>query len=274
MKFLKGLLLLATIATLSACGNNAIVENISVKTSQDANQDIWVALSTQLNMGALSFPALTIPVVNPKFPSELLGQVSLQRSLEGKNVLVVNANISEIGKNQLTNDNLLPNGNAIPVAGLSGVVAVKFNSSSKVFLGGSNDSLMVGIALAIPLFDNIGKYLPGVNMFLPLPTASQIEGLGGVFTGSAGQSGIGIFVKVPSTINTTSSKTILASNSIQTTAPDLSSRSIMTKSSAVSSAAAASSLKFLASNEGSSKSVSLKRMLFNLSQQKRTLTIK
>lgn len=273
MKFLKGLLLFATIATLSACGNNAIVENISVKTSQDANQDIWVALSTQLNMGALSFPALTIPVMNPKFPSELLGQVSLQRSLEGKNVLVVNANISEIGKNQLTNDNLLPNGNAIPVAGLSGVVAVKFNSSSKIFLGGSNDSIMVGIALAIPLFDNIGKYLPGVNMFLPLPTASQIEGLGGVFTGSAGQSGIGFFVKVPSTSNSSSSATLASKNSLSKT-PDLSSSSVIFKTSAISIATTTSNMKFLASNESSSKNVSLKKMLFILSQQKRTLTVK
>lgn len=261
MYFLKGLLLVATVATLSACGNsNSIVEKVTVKTSVDANQDTWVSMDSQLNMGALSFPALTIPIANPKYPSELLGSVSLQRSLEGKNVLQVNANLSEISKNQFSQDNLLPNGNTIPVAGLDGVVAVKFNSASKVYIGGSSNSLMFGVALAIPLFDNVGKYLPGLNMFLPLPTNSNIEGLGGVFTGNSGQSGIGLFVKVPNSISINTSPSLVASN--------------VSAKVAIQQTASASAMKFIPSDENSSKNQNLKRMLLNLSLQKRTLTVK
>lgn len=271
MYFLKGLLLVAMMAALSACGNsNSIVEKVTVKTNVDANQDTWVSMDSQLNMGALSFPALTIPIANPKFPSEILGSVSLQRSLEGKNVLQVSANLSEISKNQLSQDNLLPNGNILPVAGLDGVVSVKFNSASKVYIGGSSNSLMFGVALAIPLFDNVGKYLPGLNMFLPLPANSNIEGLGGVFTGSPGQSGIGLFVKVPNSINT-NSKTTLATSALKTNT--ITTANVSDKLSKLQ-APSAVNMKFIASDENSSKNQSLKRMLLNLSLQKRTLSVK
>lgn len=277
MNFLKGLLLVATVATLSACGNtSSLVEKVSVKTNVDANQDTWVTMDSQLNMGALSFPALTIPIANPKFPSEMLGSVSLQRTLDGKNVLEVSANLSEISKNKFTQDNLLPNGSAIPVAGLDGVIAVKFNTASKVYIGGSANSIMFGVALAIPLFDNVGKYLPGLNMFLPLPTQSGIEGLGGVFTGATGLSGLGLFVKVPNTININSANTLAAASTSSlsvnsaSAAPDLSgAKAISAK--VVSSA---SSMKFISSNENTSANKNLKRMLLNLGLQKRTLTVK
>lgn len=272
MNFLKGLFLVATVATLSACGNtSSLVEKVSVKTNVDANQDTWVTLDSQLNMGALSFPALTIPIANPKFPSEMLGSVSLQRTLDGKNVLEVSANLSEISKNKFTQDNLLPNGSAIPVAGLDGVIAVKFNTASKVYIGGSSNSIMFGVALAIPLFDNVGKYLPGLNMFLPLPTQSGIEGLGGVFTGATGQSGLGLFVKVPNTININPSPSVasLQVNSAQS-APDLNSMAKISAKAVTST----SNMKFITSDESTSANKNLKRMLLNLGLQKRTLTVK
>lgn len=258
MKFIylfKGLILIGLTAFLSACGNSSLVEKISVQTSQDFNQDTWVTLNTQLNMGALSFPGLLIPVPNPKFPSEMMGRVQLQRSLDGKNILTVSANISEIEKTHLEQDNFLPNGSVIPVVGLTSVVSAKFNSNSKIYFGGSEQSLMFGISLAIPLFDNIGKYLPGVNLFLPLPAESKIEGLGGVFTGGGlGQNGIGLFVKVPNGFNTMAETVMAKSTHLDPSVTD--------------------GLKFQTSNESNKKSISLKKFLFNLSLQPQLLKIK
>lgn len=267
MKYAKGILLLAIAFALAACGNNSIVENVSVKTNQDSNQDLWVTLTSQLNMGGLAFPALTIPIANPKFPSELLGSVGLQRSLEGKNLLAVSANLTEISKNQFLQDNELPNGTPIPVSGLNSVVSVRFNSQSKIYFGGSDNSVMFGVALAIPLFDNIGKYLPGVNLFLPLPTKPNIEGLGGVFTGSANQSGIGLFVKVPSAIKSFDRSLPLVKNSASLQSQNISSLSIFNRTNN-------NEMKFLVSDENNSKSVFVKKMLMNLSLQKRALDIK
>ncbi|MCB0370435.1 MAG: hypothetical protein KDD45_13675 [Bdellovibrionales bacterium] len=282
MKFLiKGFLLVATIASLSACGNSSVVQQVTVTTHQDNNQDMWVSLNSQLNMGSLIFPALTIPIINPKYPSEILGTVNLQRTLDGKNVLAVDANISQISSNQFSSDNLLPNGNAIPVAGLSGVVAVNFNSRSKVYLGGDSNSLMFGVALAIPLFDNIGQYLPGVNMFFALPTNSQVTGLGGVFTGTSGQNGIGLFVQVPNTIS--SLGTNLAANQNSTSTLSTNKVASLTKLSTVSESSASdvaqknnasSSMRFISSSGSSKDSMALKGMLYNLSLKRKTLSFK
>lgn len=250
----KGLFLIGLTTFLSACGNSSLVEKISVQTGKDFSQDTWVTLNTQLNMGALIFPGLLIPVSNPKFPSEMIGKVQLQRSLDGKNILSVSANISEFEKIHLEQDNLLPNGYPIPVVGLTSVVAARFNSNSKIYLGGSEQSLMFGISLAIPLFDNIGKYLVGINLFLPLPAESKIEGLGGVFTGGLGQNGLGLFVKVPNGFNTMAETVMAKSVHLDPAVTD--------------------GLKFQTSNETSKKSISLKKYLFSLSLQPQLLKLK
>ncbi len=241
-------------AFLSACGNSSLVEKISIQTSHDLNQDTWVTLNTQLNMGALSFPGLAIPVPNPKIPSEMMARVQLQRTLEGKNILTVSANISEIEKIHLEQDNFLPNGSVIPVSGLTSIVAAKFNSNSKIYFGGSEQSIILGISLAIPLFDNIGKYLPGVNLFLPLPAESKIEGLGGVFTGGLGQNGIGLFVKLPNRINTLAEKVMAKNTYFEPSVND--------------------GLRFQSSTESNKKAISLKKYLFNLSLQPQILKLK
>lgn len=276
--YFKLAMLFTVVAALSACGNNSIIEKVTVNTSQDNNQNVWVSMDTQLNMGGLSFPSLTIPIANPRFPKEILGKVTLQRTLEGKNNLLVDANLTEISNNQFANDNLLPNGNALPISGLNGVVSVRFNTSSKLYLGGSDTSMMFGVALAIPLFDSINKYIPGAStLFLNLPTGSQVDGLGGVFIGNTGSSGIGLFIKVPNSIIISSSQSLIANLNTNSSANMQSlktAKSMALNNQTSSFISNGKNLKFNSSDESSSKSIKMKQLLLNLSLQNKVLNIK
>ena len=73
----KILFLLATVTFLSACGSNSILQSITVSSVVDTEQNQWVQFDSKLKMGALQFPALTLPILNPRNTTELLGKVSL-----------------------------------------------------------------------------------------------------------------------------------------------------------------------------------------------------
>jgi hypothetical protein len=249
----KIIFLLATVMLLSACGSNSIIQSITVSSVVDTEQNQWVNLDSKIKMGSLQFPALTLPILNPKNSSELLGKVSLAPGVDGLNLLSIQANLNQLKNNALTQDRLLPNGALIPIAGMEGVVSIKINERSKIYIGANATQFLVGLALVIPAFDSIGNYIPGASLFLPLPKESKVDGVAGAFTGAgSGQNGLGLFILTPNTIPLNKNK-----------ATTLAMRTPASKSKA----------SVVVSDESSSKSNSLKRSLYIMSLQSQVLTV-
>lgn len=252
----KILFLLATVTFLSACGSNSIIESITVSSVVDTEQNQWIHMDSKIKMGSLQFPALTIPILNPRNSMELLGKVSLAPGVNGLNLLSVQANLNQLHNNALVQDELLPNGDPIPISGMKGVVSVKISEKSKVYIGASPTQFMVGLALVIPAFDSIGKYFPGAALFLPLPKESKVDGVAGVFTGSNNQNGLGLFILTPNTIQLNKNNSLTKMSAI--------SRRLATETKAVA----------VTSDENSVENSSLKRSLYFMSLRPQLLSIK
>ncbi|OFZ18193.1 MAG: hypothetical protein A2Z20_11745 [Bdellovibrionales bacterium RBG_16_40_8] len=235
-----GLLICWSSLLISACGGSkSILKSITVKTDTDSSQNAWVQMDATLNMGGLKFPALSLPIASPNDPRVILGQIQLQTTLDGNNIISADVNVTEIAKYRLGQDSRLPNGGQIPVGGLNGVVAARFGGNSKVYIGSTDKQIVMGVAIAIKEFDSISRYLPGANLFLPFSAKQKVNGLAGVFTGSqSGTSGIGIFFEVPNTVTSTSSA------------------------------------KFLATGENSSEGIALQGQLYQLSRKSKVVNIK
>lgn len=259
----KIIFLLATVTFLSACGSNSIIQSITVSSVVDTEQNQWVHMDSKIKMGSLQFPAVTIPILNPRDATELLGKVSLAPGADGLNLLSVQANLNQLHNNALVQDQRLPNGDQIPISGMTGVVSVKISEKSKVYIGASSTQFMVGLALVIPAFDSIGKYLPGAALFLPLPNESKIDGVGGVFTGSNNQNGLGLFILTPNTLQLNKSNSLAMHNGVA-------------MKMAVKNRSAASETKAVAvkSDENSAENSSLKRSLYFMSLKSQVLSIK
>ncbi len=253
----KILFLLSSVLFLSACGSNSIIQSITVSSTVDQDQNQWVNLDSKIKLGALTFPSLSLPIFNPKKPGEVLGKVSLSTGIDGSNQLSVQANLNNLKGNALAQDKLLPNGDQIPISGMDGVVSIKIKDSSKIFVGANATQFMVGLALVIPAFDSIGKYIPGgASLFFPMPAASKINGVAGVFTGGQGQNGLGLFVLTPNTIQLNTKGTLAMKLS----------RSQSGESTRVAQA--------VASDPTSTTSNSIKRSLYYMSLSPHTLNVK
>ncbi len=192
-------LLAAGSLLFQGCGKNGIgsqlIKNLSVHSSPVQN-DVMVHIEAVFNAGNLMFPLISLPIVDPKVPTRPFGTLTLQRTLDGRNVLGVDLNVSRISNTDgLVAPNLLPNGNQIPVAGVRDLIAFQAGSSSRVYLSLNETSKMLGVAVAVKEFDSIAQYVPGANLFFEFPQQNGIRGTAGIFTGvTSGQSGFGLFI--------------------------------------------------------------------------------
>lgn len=248
MQFLKSLGCLALLTFLSGCGANGIVQNISVESNVDANNEQIVSVETYLNLGSLKLPSLTLPIPDPKNSSQQIGAIVLSNTVDGFNVIALEANASKILAGQISSAATLPNGNSLPLSNSAGVATINLSGVSKLYLGGGS-APFVGFALVIPEFDVLGSYVSGYSLFLPLASNLGVSGLAGVFSGGKSQNGLGLFVSIPTGSAATSTKTLAAKAQ-----PD--------------------TLTFIATDESSSKSKKLKSVLSNLSQKKTQLRVR
>jgi hypothetical protein len=201
---LTGVVLAAT--SLSACGGKGIggiVRDVKLETRTDpATQDIYADLTSIVEVGGLQFPSLTLPIVDPKNPFMQYGTLTLARTADRKNAVIVSTNLTELSQANLTVDRTLPNGNPIPVYGEQDLITLPIQKAGKVYLDLSQNRKLLGFAIAIKEFQNIGKYAPGLNLFFDIPSNNGIEGIGGVFTGAGEyQNGIALFLDVTDAIN-------------------------------------------------------------------------
>lgn len=182
--------------SLTACSKNANwVSGASLSTSTQ-NGDQYVQLSTQLNTGGIGLIPITLPVLNPQNPSQVLGEITIKSGLGGStSELDIAVDLSTVL--QLPNGGMgtLPNGTSIPVAGVTASNWISLpvaNSSSRLYLNLdlTNKKVVMGAAISI---DQLSIGLPA-NLLLPF-SASNISGVAGIYTGVAkGQSGFALFV--------------------------------------------------------------------------------
>src|SRR4051812_29142819 len=99
---LLGALILGS-ATLVAtgCGSGggigSMLQDLKIRTYDNAGEQ-FVEATAQLSTGGLILAGLTVPIMDPKNPLEVYGQIGIQSDLSGGSNLVISANISKILK--------------------------------------------------------------------------------------------------------------------------------------------------------------------------------
>ena len=240
-----------------SCGNapSNVLTGVKVTTTTQ-NNDVWMSFSANLNLGAMSFASISLPILHPKGQTQI-GQLELTSELGGSNVIKVSINMSEVTDINTTTA-VLPNGSTIPLIANNQTIAINIGSGAKVYLTLSEKVTAIGVAVPISAFDSIGASLPGLNVF-PLIATDGVVGTAGIFTGvQAGQSGIAVVADVSSIVNMNS----LLPSAVSTFAMQAEESQDDVK------------LDYSSKAVSSSKKSSLDNMLYKLNQKKQVLKLK
>ncbi len=184
---------------VSACGKRPqIVTGIQVSSST-VSQDVILSLKADLNLGNMTFPAVTLPILHPQGQTPI-GSVELVPALGGVNQMKINVNVSSLTDISAVIPQL-PNGNSVPLLASNPTIVVDLGAGSKLYLTLSANVVAIGVAVPIKSFDSIGSAVGGVNLF-PVFTIDKVVGAAGIFTGSqAGQNGFAIIADVTQYVN-------------------------------------------------------------------------
>lgn len=219
-----GLGLLCSLSVLATgCGKNAgvasMVEGIEVRTYENAG-DLWAELKAQLSTGALILSGLNLPILDPKNPGAVYGNLAVNSTFCGSascggSQLTVQLNVSKITHTSALSP-LLPNGTSIPVGGLESTTIVALpvgNTGARIYVGIGSNVALLGFALPFKEFDKIGTYVPGINLFQPFGQGTDsVHGVVGLFTGAgAGQNGMALFIDMSGLLKPTTVAPMLAS---------------------------------------------------------------
>lgn len=184
-----------------SCGGGApsnVLSGVKVET-KTIDGDIWLSFASDLNLGAMQFASISVPVLHPRGQTPV-GQLELISGFSGVNQLKISVNVSELADVQTTTATL-PNGNMIPLIANNQVIAVKIGGGASVYIALSEKVTAIGVAVPISAFDSIGRSLPGLNFF-PVVNTGDVIGTAGIFTGmNAGQNGIAVVADVSKVVN-------------------------------------------------------------------------
>lgn len=183
-----------------SCGNapSNVLSGVKVET-KTIDGDVWISFASDLNLGAMSFASISVPVLHPRGQTPV-GQLELVSGLAGQNQLKISVNVSELADVQTTTATL-PNGNMIPLIANNQVIAVKIGGNATVYLALSEKVTAIGVAVPISAFDSIGRTLPGLNFF-PVVNSGDVIGTAGIFTGmNPGQNGIAVVADISKVVN-------------------------------------------------------------------------
>ncbi len=204
MKLFRQYLLIIPLTSLCflmiSCGNssaiNSIVNGVSIN---QIEEDGVVTLDAEFNINApgITLPAITYPVM---VNGTQKGTVSLISNGPGLNAVRVSANISEIINLPEFGQGVLPDGEQLPIIGISNakVIAIPLGSNGRntLYFATGENTKMIGVAVVIKELDRLGQTILGVNTFVPFQ-GSGFAGTAGFFTSvEPGRSGIGIFLDV------------------------------------------------------------------------------
>ncbi|MFY7992193.1 MAG: hypothetical protein ACOVP4_02790 [Bacteriovoracaceae bacterium] len=197
MKSLLTRLTILVIVSLvaSACGNNRpkVVTGVQVQ-SQVVNEDMFLSVAADINLGNMSFPAVELPIIHPRYASPI-GTVSLMTVLGGKNQLKISVNVSELTNLQAAIARL-PNGGTIPLIANNPTIAVALGKGAQLYLTLSETAVAIGVAVPFSTFDGIGNSVGSANLF-PVFTIDKLIGAAGIFTSAEkGKSGFAFIADV------------------------------------------------------------------------------
>jgi hypothetical protein len=179
---------------VSACGKRPqVVTGIQVQTST-LNQDVLLSLKADLNLGNMTFPAVTLPVLHPKGQTQI-GSVQLMPVLGGKNQIKISLNVSAVSDLQAT-QSYLPNGQIVPLIANNPTITIPLGAGANIYLTLGADAVALGVAVPIKQFDGIGSAVGSINLF-PVFSIDKVIGAAGIFTGSqVGQNGFALVADV------------------------------------------------------------------------------
>ena len=192
--------MIATIFALSPVASHAAISNswlsnMSISMATDpmtGNETVYVVAKLTSNVG---IQPVTLPILNPKKPTEVLGTVSLVTDITGRNYsLQIAMNVTGALKAKALGLGLLPNGTMIPIAVANPMNWLSLALPNKmgsvyVNLDLANKSAIVGTAINAAA---LGTGFP-INLLVPF-NIKNIGGLAGIYTGAKGQGGLGLFV--------------------------------------------------------------------------------
>ncbi len=178
-------------------GTSNVLNGIKVET-QTINEDVWMSFTSDINLGAMSFASISVPILHPRGQTPV-GQLELISGLAGVNQLKISVNISEMTDVQTTQA-VLPNGNMIPLIANNQTIAVSVGNGARIYLTLSENVTAIGVAVPISAFDSLGQSLPGLNFF-PIVNQGDITATAGIFTGAPGKNGIAVVADLSRVVN-------------------------------------------------------------------------
>jgi hypothetical protein len=197
----RTLTLTALTFALSGCGaGSKVVTNVAF-TNQVQNGDLYVGIDATLAPGSIVLPSVTLPLYNPKNPSQVLGQIQTN----GLDIKVDVDATTALKLPGLASGTTLPSGTAIPLvlpAGLTPIGIPAFNSNSQVYIAVNGTQILLGVAITIAQSGSLN--LP-VDLFLPFTISSQINGTAGFFLGA--KQGVAVFALYDGPTKTTTTPT-------------------------------------------------------------------
>lgn len=175
---------------VSSCGKQPqVLTGVKVE-SQQRDQELWVAFSADLNLGEMSLPNLSLPVIHPRTLGQI-GSLELGKSLGVQNFFKLNLNFSAISDLR-TSTPKLPNGNTVPLIANNQSITINIPNGGRIYLTLSDTVTALGFAIPIKQFDEIGRRAPGVSLF-PLISIDRMVATAGIFTSqTSGQNGFAI----------------------------------------------------------------------------------
>jgi len=181
-----------------------IVKDVKL-TSSLVDGDVWLGLGATFDLGAMSFTAIKLPIIDPYDKTRIYGEIDFKPTFQGSyNAIELKVNLSDCAKIPGAYATL-PNGNELPIAGMGGrVVELDIDQiHSKIYLALDHDLTLVGFAISIKEFDVVAQYVGGANIFLGFEIAG-VKGTAGLYTslGQSFQSGLAFFVDISSVVST------------------------------------------------------------------------
>ena len=176
-----------------------VLDHIYVETSVK-EEDVWVGLVTELNLGGLEMTAISLPIHDPKSPGEYYGELKFTTDLSSfNNVVEVNINLSKVAKIRGSAFPTLPTGEDIPFRGVGDGDIIELevpNIKAKVYVLLKQDTVIVGYASVIDQFSEASGYLGGADVFFGF-NHHPIRGSLGFFSDKeAAETGLGVFANL------------------------------------------------------------------------------
>lgn len=267
----RGLILLTLVLVVASCGkqSNQFMRDINVQ-SYYQDSDIYLAVDAQMDFGAMSLPAVNLPVNHPR-TGENLGALELGVLAGGKNFIKLSFNLSAVTSLQASMAQL-PNGASLPLIYANQVVEIPIGGSAgiKLYLSFVDGAQAIGIAVPIKPFDVVGQSVGTTSLF-PIFNIQNIVGSAGLFTSkNAGQNGFGVFVDLTNVLSDIIKRDLAATTSHQ----DVSARMTKRMISASGYSIASGELNYSTIDVTNSQKKKIDRELYRLHKRKTKLKLK